>query len=90
MDTQPIRERGSGPHQQPRSPAPSRDAPDYVRAAWSEAYVAWYVSQLEIEGALPPDVSPTHLYEVEFATAMLDPQRYERDTQQELHSQVLH
>lgn len=90
MDAHDIRARSIGSRQQTRSPAPTRGAAHYARAAWSEDYVAWFVSQIEMEGPLPPDVSPTHLYEVEFASAMLDPQRYERESQQELRPRVLH
>jgi hypothetical protein len=90
MDAQPTRARNTDPRQQPRSPAPSRSSPHYARAAWSEMYVAWYVSQVSQEGPLPPDVLATHLYEVEYAYCMQDPQRYERETQQELRAPVLH
>jgi len=89
MDHQTLQERGAGPRPEPISPAPERAAPNYARAAWSEDYVAWFVSQAKVDGGLPPDVSPTHLFEVEFAYCMLDPQRYERETQQELRG-ILH
>jgi hypothetical protein len=77
-------DRAARSHEQPHDPAPHRSAPQEERAVWSEPYVAWFISQTPQSGPLPPDISPTHRYEVEFAYCMLDPQRYERETQQEL------
>lgn len=84
MHVHSSQERASATRQRPTSRAPSRTAPDYIRAAWAEDYVAWFISQTPQEGPLPPDISPTRRYEVEFAYCMLDPQRYERETQEEL------
>jgi hypothetical protein len=84
MDAQLLQQTPERTRQMPRSPAPSRGAPHYARAAWTEDYVAWFISQTPQEGPLPPDISPTHRYEVEFAYCMLDPQRYQRETQEEL------
>jgi hypothetical protein len=67
----------------PSERAPHRTASAEDRAEWSERYVAWFIAQTP-GGPLPADISPTHRYEVEFAYCMLDPQRYERETQQEL------
>ena len=68
----------------PTDPAPPRTAAQEERARWSERYVAWFIAQTPQTGPLPPDISPTHRYEVEFAYCMLDPRRYERETQAEL------
>lgn len=70
--------------QPPHDPPPHRSASQEERAEWSERYVAWFIAQTPQSGPLPPDISPTHRYEVEFAYCMLDPQRYERETKQEL------
>lgn len=70
--------------QRPREPAPHRSATVEERAEWTERYVAWFIAQTPQEGPLPPDISPTRRYQVEFAYCMLDPQRYERQTQEEM------
>jgi hypothetical protein len=70
--------------QMPRSPAPARTAPHETRAAWAEKYVAWFITQAPQDGPLPEGILPTHRYEVEFAYCMLDPERYYRETQEEL------
>jgi hypothetical protein len=77
----PLRPQGSAPH---------RKAPVQERAAWSERYVAWFIAHTPQDGPLPPDISPTHRYQVEFAYCMLDPQRYERETQEELRRPMIH
>lgn len=76
--------------QRPQGTPPHRTASIQERAAWSERYVAWFIAQTPQNGPLPPDIPPTHRYEVEFAYCMLDPQRYERETLQELHRQRAH
>jgi hypothetical protein len=69
----------------PSDPPPPRTAPYEERAAWSERYVAWYLAQApRLDGARPSDVEPTHRYEVEFNSCVLDPQEYARDTRVEL------
>lgn len=85
MDAQLLREQPKIPApQRPRDPAPSRTAAAEDRTAWTEEYVAWFVAQTPQEGPLPADIAPTRRYEVEFAYCLLDPQRYERETQAEL------
>ncbi len=88
MDASVLTERQQGQKhpapQRPREPAPHRSAPTEERAEWSERYVAWFIAQTPQEGPLPPDISPTRRYEVEYAYCMLDPQRYERETQEEM------
>jgi len=74
----------------PASPAPSASASYEERAEWSEQYVAWFIALTPQEEPLPPDVSPTHRYEVEFSYCVLDPQRYERETQAELAAPTIH
>lgn len=85
MDAQLLREQQklSAP-QRPRDAAPSRNESVEDRAEWAESYVAWFIAQTPQEGPLPTDIAPTRRYEVEFAYCMLDPQRYERETQAEL------
>lgn len=83
MDTQ-LHPRERTALQMPRSPVPSRTAPDFARALWSEDYVAWYIQQTPQDDPMPDGISPTHRYEVEFDYCMLDPQRYWRETQEEL------
>ena len=69
----------------PDESAPPSTAPYEERAAWSERYVAWYLTQApSLAGAAPSDVDATHRYEVEFNTCVLDPQEYERDTRVEI------
>lgn len=75
----------------PFESAPSRSASYFDRADWSARYVSWYLQQIDIEGQARADVAATHLYEVEYNSCLLDPQLYERQTQEELSSQtVLH
>jgi hypothetical protein len=81
-------ERAARIPERPHEAPPHRTASSEDRAAWSERYVAWFISQTP-GGPLPPDISPTHRYEVEFAYCMLDPQRYQRETQQELARQPM-
>lgn len=68
--------------------APPKTASFEERADWSERYVRWYLGQIETQGALPSDVQPTHLYQVEFQSCVLDPQLYEQQTQQELAAEI--
>jgi len=68
----------------PVASAPAADAPYDVRAAWSTNYVAWFVTQMPQQGALPPDVRNTHRFEIEFDACVSDPQAYERETLAEL------
>jgi len=82
-----VRE-GSHVATRPSEPAPSRRASIEERAEWSQRYVSWFIAQTPT-GPLPADLSPTHRYEVEFEYCMLDPQRYERETQQELARQPM-
>ena len=72
----------------PIAPAPQRTAPYEERADWSERYVRWYLGQMETEGALPADVQPTHLYQVEFNACVLDPELYEQQTQADLAAEI--
>lgn len=46
----------------PTDPAPLRSAPYEMRAAWSERYVRWFMSQMPTSLTLPADIEPTHLY----------------------------
>jgi hypothetical protein len=79
------------PALRPEDPAPSANAPYEQRADWSERYVAWFIAHTpQPREALPSDVEPTHRYEVEFNSCVLDPQRYELQTQAELTPHVLH
>lgn len=68
----------------PLDTAPPRTAPYEQRAEWSERYVTWYLSQMPLVEGSASDIDPTHRYEVEFNSCVLDPQEYERDTQFEL------
>ncbi|MEZ6022340.1 MAG: hypothetical protein R3C16_02755 [Hyphomonadaceae bacterium] len=68
---------------------PAADAPYEERAAWSERYVKWYITHAPQEGPTPIDVSPTHRYEVEFNTCVLNPRAYARDTHEELAAYIL-
>ncbi len=70
----------------PDDPAPPASAPYDERADWSAAYVTWFIAHTPQTHDLPDDVSPTHRYQVEFNYAVLDPQRYVRETQHELES----
>lgn len=64
---------------------PPHDAPYEVRAAWAEAYIAELsaadASLRRRQIDLPDDVRPTHLWEVEFQSAVLNPQEYARDVE---------
>lgn len=64
-------------------PPPSADADYEERAAWSAHYVAWFIARTGGDTRLPPDVRPSHRYEVEFNSCVLDPEEYVRDTAQE-------
>ena len=66
-----------------RDPPPA-DADDEERAAWSELYVMWFIGETGGLGRTPPDVRPSHRYEVEFNACVLDPQAYVRDIREEL------
>lgn len=94
MDVQPLEQQHrAGPAQLPPRPQgspPHRTASIQERAAWSERYVAWFIAQAPQDGPLPADIPRTHRYEVEFAYCMLDPQRYERETLEELKRPILH
>jgi hypothetical protein len=68
----------------PTDPAPSASAPYEERADWAERYVAWYLALTPRLADTPSDVDATHLYEIEFNSAVLDPREYERDTQVEV------
>lgn len=59
---------------------PAATAPVAQRQAWCEQYVAWFVTNTPHPAPLPPDVRPTHLFEIEFNSCKLDPQTYERET----------
>lgn len=39
---------------------------------------------IDVDGPARADVGPTHLYQVEFYSCLLDPQLYEQQTQEEL------
>lgn len=74
----------------PMDPAPPRFASYEERAEWSERYVAWYLAHAPLSGSLPPDVDASYRYQVEFTSCVLDPQLYERQTQQELTPVTVH
>lgn len=75
----------------PEEPPPPASASYEERADWSERYVGWFIAQTPLrDEPLPPDVEPTHRYEVEFNYCMLDPRRYERETEAELSRRLLH
>lgn len=76
--------------QRPLDPAPPRSAPYEVRAEWSERYVAWLIWRTPVEGPLPKDVGATHRYEIEFSSCVMDPQTYERQTQDEVLPETVH
>jgi hypothetical protein len=80
----------SGHHVDQMPPAATASYED--RAAWAERYVAWYLGQTPQARSGAADVAPTHAYQVEFNSAVLDPPEYYRDTQQELNqrAQTLH
>jgi hypothetical protein len=74
----------------PTDPAPPAYASYEERADWSERYVSWFLTQSAPHGALPADVDPSHRYQVEFNSCVLDPQAYERHTHAELPPQTVH
>jgi len=74
----------------PISSAPPASAPYDVRAAWSSDYVTWFILQRPQEGASPADVRSTHRFELEFEICVMDPQKYERETQSELQQPQTH
>ena len=61
---------------------PSPDAPYDVRAAWAREVVtqaaAQTVDQRSARVALPADIRPSHFWEVEFQSALVDPIAYAR------------
>lgn len=74
-----------GPVAAPSFRSPPSAAADYAdRAAWSERYVAWFISQTGGYGRPPADVRLTHRYEIEFQSCLLDPPRYLEMTRAEL------
>jgi hypothetical protein len=85
-----IRAGKPGAPERPTEQAPPASSPYEERAEWSEQYVAWFIAQTPQDEPLPADVSPTHRYEVEFSYCVLNPQRYERETQAELSPRTLH
>jgi hypothetical protein len=73
----------ANPHtQRPTAPPPTASAQFDVREAWCEQYVDWLLSH-EPKPALPTDVRPTHLFEIEFNSCKPNPQQYERETRQQ-------
>lgn len=63
---------------------PSKSASYFDRADWSARYVTWFLQQIDVDGPARADVGPTHLYQVEFYSCLLDPKLYEQQTQGEL------
>lgn len=64
-----------------RTSAPSADAPYEVRASWARDAVEEVVQSGHRHNArvlLPPDIRPTHFWEIEFQSALTDPQAYAR------------
>jgi hypothetical protein len=74
----------------PSDPAPPAYASYEERANWSERYVSWFLTQSRPQGAMPIDIDPSHRYQVEFNSCVLDPQAYEHDTQSELSPEAVH
>jgi hypothetical protein len=70
--------------QRPETTPPAATAAFELREQWCQRYAEWYVSRLPAQPALPADVRPTHLIEVELNYCILDPQQYERQTLAEL------
>lgn len=64
--------------------APPASAPYEVRAEWAEEYVPEVLAAMDVDGDEPDDVRPTHLFEVEFNSCVLDPPEYERETESEI------
>lgn len=69
---------------------PTAAAPYEERAEWSARYVSWLMDRTAQEGALPPDVRDTHLYEVEFNSCVIDPQAYVRTITEERQPEMVH
>lgn len=69
--------------QRPSAAPPAASAQFDVRAAWCEQYVDWLISHEPRPNALPTDVRPTHLFEIEFNSCKPNPQQYERETHQQ-------
>ncbi len=65
--------------------APPASAPITEKRAWCEERVPHVIAEAQTsKEALPDDVRATHLHEVEMNFCVLDPQEYERLTDQEL------
>ncbi len=60
--------------------APSPDDPYEVRAAWAREAVAQAAAQTSEQRSarvsIPDDIRPTHFWEVEFQSALVDPIAY--------------
>lgn len=67
-------------HLRPNDPPPARTAPYDTRADWSERYVNWLIDQTPAEGPMPFDIDPSHRYQVEFFSCVMDPETYARRT----------
>ena len=65
---------------------PSADDPYEVRAAWAREVVAQAaaqtIDQRSARVALPDDLRPSHFWEVEFQSALVDPIDYARSIRQ--------
>ena len=64
-----------------RRSAPAADEPYEVRAAWARDAVEEVVTSAHRHSArvlLPPDIRPTHFWEIEYQSALTDPQAYAR------------
>ena len=70
--------------------APAPTASYETRAAWSERYVLWFISQTDEQASWASDIDATHRFEIEFNSCVLDPQTYERQTREELTPERLH
>lgn len=61
--------------------APPSSAPVEEKYNWCSVRVAGVIAITPIdESTFPEDVRPTHLHEVEMVSCVLDPQEYERAT----------
>jgi hypothetical protein len=67
----------------PQTPPPAAHAPFEARAAWCEAYAAWFVARLPPQPQ-PSDIRPTQRMENEINYCKLDPVAYQRETRAEL------
>jgi len=67
----------------PNTPAPSATATVEVRQNWCTRYVTWVLGETPAARPPPADQRPTHQFEVEFNSCVLDPRLYERDTRAE-------